>query len=148
MNKLQAVWIRKKAWKKRPRLYHCLVLPVLIYNCSAWGLTKKDKNMVDSFHRSELRYLIDKKFLQLISNVNLYKRCKSYPISIFILKARRKLFGHMLRSDRKCPTNGAMDYYFEKTGSKHYRGRPRTTIVTTFRDDIKCTMEKMPSFSV
>ena len=54
----------------------------------------------------------------------------------------------MLSSDRKCPANAAMDYYFEETGSKRYRGRPRTTIFTTLEDKIKRTVEKTQSFSV
>ena len=121
MNKFQAVWIRRDqiSEEKRLRLYKCLILPVVLYNCSTWELTKKDKNMLDSFHRSQLRYLIGKKFLHFISNVNLYKRCKSYPISLFILKAHWKLLGHVSRSDLECPANAAMDYYFEEIGSKH-----------------------------
>ena len=41
-----------------------------------------------------------------------------------------------------------MDYYFEETGSKRYRGRPETTIITILQDDMKLTLEKMPSLSV
>ena len=150
LNKLQAVWIRRDymSEKKRLRLYNCLVLPVLFYNCSTWELTKKDENMLDSFHWLQLRYIIGKKFHHIISNVNLYKRCKSYPISLFILKARWKLFGHVLRSDWKCPTNAGMVYYFEENGSKYYCGRPSTTIVTTLQKNTKRTLEKMLSFSI
>ena len=78
----------------------------------------------------------------------------------------------MLSSDQKCPANAVMapqtqdvfwtsylrsiyvlclrgeDYYFAETGSKRYRGWPRTTIVSTFQDEIKLTLEKKPSFSV
>ena len=88
MNKIQAVWIRRDhiGEEKRLRLYNCLVLPVLLYNFSTWRLNKKDENTIDLFHRSQLRYLIGKKFPFTISNVNLYKRCKSYTISLFILK--------------------------------------------------------------
>ena len=78
----------------------------------------------------------------------------------------------MLSSDQKCPANAVMapqtqdvfwtsylrsiyvlclrgeDYYFAETGSKRYRGWPRTTIVSTFQDKIKLTLEKKPSFPV
>ena len=73
VNKLQAVWIRRNhiAEEKWPRLYNCLVLTILLYNCSTWGLTKKDENMLDLFHRSQLRYLIDKKIhkMQILSDI-------------------------------------------------------------------------------
>lgn len=103
--------------------------------------------MLDLFQPSQLQYLIDTKFPHIISNINLYKRCKSYLISLFILKSRLKLFGHVWRSDRS-RINASMGLYFEETDSKRYRGRPRTIIVTTLQDDIKRLLEKMPSFSV
>ena len=48
MNKLQAVWIRRDhiSEETRLRLYNYLVVLVLLYNCSTWGLTKKDENML------------------------------------------------------------------------------------------------------
>ena len=61
---------------------------------------------------------------------------------------RWKLFGHVLRSDRKWPTNAGMDYYFEETGGNRYRDQSRTTIINNLQDNIKRTLEKMPSFSV
>ena len=64
------------------------------------------------------------------------------------MKARWKLFGHILRLDRKCPANSAMDFFFEPTDHKKFRGRPRTTLVTTLQSDIKKTLEKNPSFPI
>ena len=104
--------------------------------------------MLDSFHRPQLQYFIGKKFPHIISNVSLYKRCKSYSISLFILKACWKLFSPVLRLDEKCPANAAMDYYFEEAGSKRYCGRLKTTTVNNLKDDMKRTLEKMPSFWV
>ena len=89
--------------------------------------------MLHIFYRSQLWYLICKKLTHIIPNLKLYKRCKSYPISLFILKACWKLFGHVLRLHRKCPANSAMDYYFWGTGSKHYRCRPRTLTVAPLK---------------
>ena len=75
MSKLEIAWIRKDHITEEEwlRLYNCLVRPVLLYNCSIWRLTKKDENMLDLLHRSQLRHLISKIFLHMISNVNLYK---------------------------------------------------------------------------
>ena len=150
MNRLQSVWLRKDhiSEAKRLRLYNCLIFPILLYNCSTWGISKKDEESLDAFHRSQLRYLLGKKFPSVISNENLYIRCGAYPVSLFILKARWKLFGHILRLDRKCPANAAMDFYFELTNDKKFRGRPRTTLVTTLQSDIKKTLEKIPSFPI
>ena len=53
MKKLQAVWLRRDhiSKEKRLKLFNYLVLSILLYNCSTWGLTKEDENMLDSFHQ-------------------------------------------------------------------------------------------------
>ena len=150
MNNLNKVWIRRDhiSESRRLKLYKPLVKPVLTYNCATWGLTKKDEENLDTFHRKQLRYLIGKRYPHRISNINLYKRCKDYPLSLFSLKSRWKLFGHILRLDDQCLANKAMDFYFEKTDAKGFRGRPRTTIVTTINNETKRTIDKIPSFQV
>ena len=89
----------------------------------------------------ELRYLIGKRY-------PLFKRCEDCPLPLVILKSPWKLFGHILQLDDQCPANKAMDFYFEKTDAKGFRGRPRTTIVTTINNDIKRNIDKIPSFQV
>ncbi|GFS02273.1 zinc finger protein 408 [Elysia marginata] len=58
------------------------------------------------------------------------------PISLTILEARWRLFGHILRQAINTPPNVAMTKYFKTEGSKQ-RGRPKTSIVTTLRRDLK-----------
>ena len=66
----------------------------------------------------------------------------------FHLKSRWKLFGHILRLNEQCPADTAMKFYFKETDAKSYRGRPRTTIVTTLNNDIKRTVRKIQTFPV
>ena len=150
LNSLFKIWIRKDhiSENRRLKLYQSLVKPILTYNCGTWGLTKRDEDQLDSFHRRQLRIVIGKKYPHIISNKNLYIRCKESPLSLFILKCRWKLFGHILRLNEECPANKAMAFYFEDTDSKGFRGRPRTTIVTTLNNDIKRTKNKEPLFPV
>ncbi|GFS14825.1 hypothetical protein ElyMa_006756200 [Elysia marginata] len=60
------------------------------------------------------------------------------PISLTILEARWRLFDHVLRQSQaiNTPPNVAMTKYFKTEGSKQ-RGRPKTSIVTTLRRDLK-----------
>ncbi|GFR66819.1 hypothetical protein ElyMa_000236700 [Elysia marginata] len=58
------------------------------------------------------------------------------PISLTILEARWRLFGHILRQAINTPPNVAMTKYFKTEASKQ-RGRPKTSIVTTLRRDLK-----------
>ena len=88
------------------------------------------------------------KYPHIISNYKLYKRCKSYPLSLFILNSRWKLFDHILRLDSETPASKAMLYYFENNYAQQYRDRPRTTIVTTLNNDIQRTRNKLPNLPV
>ena len=87
---LQKVWIRKDHISEicRLKLYKTLVKPVLTYNCSTCGVTKLEEGQLDTFHdtfhRKQLRTIINMKYPNRISTINLYQRCNAYPLSLFI----------------------------------------------------------------
>ena len=56
---------------------------------------------------------------------------------MFILKQRWQLLGHILRSHTQSPANKAMDFYFEPTSAKGFRGRPQVTLPTTIDNDLQ-----------
>ncbi|GFS20470.1 hypothetical protein ElyMa_006900000 [Elysia marginata] len=64
------------------------------------------------------------------------RKTSETPISLTILEARWRLFGHILRQAINTPPNVAMTKNFKTEGSKQ-RGRPKTSIVTTLRRDLK-----------
>ena len=146
----EKIW--KKKWKiklkTRLRLYETLVKNILLYNCGTWGISISDERKINSFHRRQLRRIIGIKWPHKISNKKLYKRTESKPISITITERRWKLLGHIMRLPATCPARKAMRYYFEVRTNKKYRGRRRTTIVTTINRDIKRTREKYTKFPV
>ena len=150
MNELSKVWIRKDRIREslRLELYKTLVKHVLTYNCGTWGLTKKDEESLDAFHRDQLRRVVGKRWPHRISNQKLYQRCNESPISNFIIRARWKLLGHILRADPRIPAFRAMLYYFQPTAAKGFRGRPRCTIATTLDADIKRAYLKNNSFVI
>ena len=111
--------------------------PVLLYNCSTWGLTKIDEQQLDTFHRKQLKRVLKIKYPHRISTNNLYERCNTKQISLEILKQRWQKFGHILRLDKETPAYKSMIYYFDFTHKERFKGRPRTTLVTTLDDDIK-----------
>jgi len=73
----------------------------------------------------------------IITNPKLYETCKEIPLSITILKARWKLFGHIVRRDMNIPAYQKMKYYLDrnKTG-KNVRGKERTTLTSTLSKDL------------
>ncbi|GFS01610.1 hypothetical protein ElyMa_006426800 [Elysia marginata] len=66
----------------------------------------------------------------------LYQKTGETPISLTNLEAPWRLFGHILRQAINTPPNVAMTKYFKTEGGKR-RGRPKTSIVTTLRRDLK-----------
>ncbi|GFS09699.1 hypothetical protein ElyMa_003043200 [Elysia marginata] len=91
---------------------------------------------IKHFPRRQLRTILNIKYPTVIKNNSLYQKTGETPISLTILEARWRLFGYILRQAINTPPNVAMTLYFKKEGSKQ-RGRPKTSIVTTLRRDLK-----------
>ena len=114
-HKMKILWLRRHhnvSEELRLRLNNSFVLPVLLYNIGTWGLTQKQNDQLDSFHRSQLRQIIGMRWPHRISNKALYCRCKCGPLSIRTLEARWRLFGHVLRLPRDVPVQKFINEYF------------------------------------
>ena len=133
------MWFRRAhiSLQLRLRLYASFVIPVLTYNMGTWGLTQADLVRIDTYHRRHLRQIIDVHWPNRISNVALYHRCQSRPISESIITARWRLFGHVLRLPRDAPAQRAIDHYFADTEAATFRGRPRTSLPSTLCSDLR-----------
>lgn len=144
LNKLTSIWNRadKIKQKTRIKIYNSLVKSILLYNCGTWGLTKTEENKLDAFHRKQLRRVLGIHYPTKISNESLYKRCKETPLSIQILEARWKLFGHILRRDPEIPANKAIEFYYTQN-TKRTKGRPMTTLPVTLNNDLKKLQNNM-----
>ena len=138
LHKLNSIWIRhdKVKLSTRLHLYKALVKSVLTYNCGTWALTGKEEEKLDTYHRKQLRKILNIKYPTVISNKALYKKTSEIPLSLTILETRWRVFGHILRQPLNTPGNKAMLAYFE-TFEKKRKGRPKTSIVSTLRKDLK-----------
>jgi len=101
---------------------------------------------LDAFHRKQLRSVVQVRYPQVITNADLYARCKAEKISTTIMRARWRLFGHILRSPENIPACAAMESYFavlhDNTG---YRGRRRTVLPSVLNADLKAIGRKLTS---
>ena len=140
MNKYNKIWTSKGKYKIKNKtkmtIYKTLVKPILIYNCSTWGLTNAEESKFDAFHRRQLRRVLGIKYPTIISNKKLYKKTGEEPVSITAKKGRWRLLGHILRRDQQIPANQAMKYYFKQTNNTGFRGKPRTTLPTKLDEDL------------
>ena len=136
-NELKNIWTRKDKIReqKRIQLYEALVIPILLYNCGTWGLTKQNLESLNTMHRKHLRNIIGVHWPEKISNPDLYDRCKVKPISHRVKEQRWKLLGHILRREDTIPAQTAMTDYFQR-GTK-YQGRTPTSLPTILNQDLK-----------
>jgi len=139
LNRLWAIWVRGSIVSEslRVRLYKAFILPVLCYNCGTWGLTRANIERVEAFHRQQLRKVIGIRHPAIITNRNVYRRTESEPLGVTIMKAKWRLFGHILRLDVTAPSNLAMEAYFLPSESVCWRGRPRITLPVSLHQDLQ-----------
>ena len=82
---------------------------------------KKALDSVDVLQRKHLRQILKIFWPNVISNENLYKRCKVRPLTERIAEARWKMFGHVLRSGESTPAY--LSFRFACLTCKDYKGR-------------------------
>ena len=111
-------------------------------------MSVSDEDKMDSFHRKQLKHVLNIHYPNKITSKQLYKITNTQPISPDIAKARWKMFGHVLRMHKDTPARRAMKFYFEERPEKKFRGRKRTTIVTTLNRDIANTRKLCPMFDL
>ena len=151
MNKMNDILRRHKKVNvnKRLKLYNALVKSILTYNSCTWGMSSTDEKEMNSFHRRQLRKVLGVKYPTRMRNEAVYKQAKAKPLSVEITTARWKMWGHTLRMDEKSPARLAMKYYFQvPVDAKKFKGRKRTTIVTTINRDIERTKSLYPDFDI
>ena len=135
LNNLNNIWIRKDHIKQslRIELYKSLIKPILTYNSGTWGLTKKEEDNLDAFHRQQLRRILNIKYPAHIGNAQVYKQTGEEILTLEILRNRWKLFGHVLRSNPGTPAQKAMNHYFEPSRAKKFlwKTKSHTPYITT-----------------
>ena len=144
--KLSSLWFRSHLVSQaiRVKIYNAYVTPILLYNLHAAGLTQAHLNILDVFHRKQLRMILRVHYPAKISNKALYRNCRTAPISIMLLENRWKLFGHVLRLPVASPPQLSMKQYY--INDKTCRGTPRTTLpVSLHRELLEYTQIKVSS---
>ena len=113
---------------------------ILHYNCGTWALTLTEENLLNAYHRKQLKKILNIRYPKKITNKSLYRICQEKPLSLQILSARWSLFGNILQRDKDIAANKATRAYFIPNGNK-LRGRPKTTLPIVFNRDLSLIQE-------
>jgi len=73
------------------------VMAVVKYGSEAWALRKADEGLLDVFQRNCLRVVLGTRLTDRNSNIRLYEKCGSIPLSRTIIEERLRWLGHVLR---------------------------------------------------
>ena len=120
------------------QIYEAIVVSVIMYNCSSWAAPCDVLRKLDVCHRSHLRQILKIKWPTVISNEKLYKICRTTPLSNRVKKSRWKMFGHILRSPKNSLAALTLSFAVDgSSGFKGRRGRHKTNLLSTIRNDIK-----------
>ena len=141
-----------KLWNKKSNLnidirvkfYNTLIKPILLYNCSTWGLTQGQIDGIESFNRRLLRRTIGFYHPSKIKSTKLYKKTNTTPLYGTIFNQNWNLIRKVLNMDPETPAKYWTNNYFQCKLPK-YKGRSKTTLATSIKKDLERITFKLNS---
>ena len=123
--------------KSRLAMFSTLILPVLLYNCGLWTLSKTLTSKLDTWHRRKLRIVLGIFYPHRISNKQLYQQTKQRPLSEICRQRRLLWFGHIARQHPDSTSRKALEMAMNTSDIKKPRGRPLLRWIDIVRHDLK-----------
>lgn len=117
-------------------VYHAVVLPTLLYAAESWTYYRRHIRQLDGFHMSCLRRILNIKWQDKISNVEVLQRAQSVGIESILMKMKLRWAGHLVRmDDSRLPKQ--VFYSQLKAGKRNPGGQ-----LLRFKDCLKTTLHK------
>ena len=92
------------------KLYKTLVMPVLMYGCETWKMTKSDERVLNMFENKCLQKIHGIRWQDHVTTKELLARAEMSPVSQEVKRRRWKFIGHILRQDRVSDTRTALSW--------------------------------------
>ena len=124
-NTLWPIW-RSTALSLRNkiRIFNTNVKSVLLYSSETWRVTKTNTHKLQTFTNRCLRTILNIRWPEVVSNVQLWDKTKQTPIETEIRKRKWGWIGHTLRKPASNITRQAFDW---NPQGKRKVGRPKHT---------------------
>lgn len=125
------------ALQTKIHVYQAIVVSTLLYACETWVLYRKDLKKLERFHQSKLRFIMNVKWEDRITNNTILSRAKSNSIESIILKHRLRWVGHLARmDDNRLPRQ---ILYSELEEGKRPKGAPKRR----YKDQLKTSLKQV-----
>ena len=121
--------------RTKVRIVKVYIESVFMYNAELWTLTKQLEKEIDVFQRKLLRRIFNIRWQDMISNEDLYRRCKMEPWSKIIKKRRLSWYGHLIRLSEETPAKKALEEVKRKV--KKPKGGQKITWIKLIEKDLK-----------
>ena len=123
-------WSMKKIWSSadintnlKVRLFHATCVPLLLYGCEAWIITKQMEKLINSFGTSCYRYILQRAKIERITNEEILNEVGRSELILEVRRRQLNNLGKLLRSNH--PLKEYALYYPEI--GKRKRGKPAET---------------------
>ena len=78
-------------------MFWSLVLPVLLYGCETWTLTRDLRWTLNSFGTSSLRRILGYRWSEFVSNERLLREIQMRFVTCIVREHQLQLYGHVTR---------------------------------------------------
>ena len=129
------IWQSRLNQDTKLRLYNTCVLPVFLYGSECWAITKRDVARIDALDHWCLRRILQVKWSDFVTNVEIRNRTQQPYLSQTIARRRLQLFGHVARMPADADVARVI-LAPDPDGWRRPPGRPRRTWLATLRDDL------------
>ena len=118
------------------RTFNIYIASIFLYNSETWGLSKVMEEQINAFQRRILRYAVNVRWPNKISNEDLVEITKAENWSKTICRRRLKFLGHVMRLDANTPIRKVISEVYDNR-QKHKIGSPYHTWIHTIQNDLK-----------
>ena len=134
---LRPIWNSKAlSLKNKIRIFNTNVKSVLLYGSETWRVTSITTKKLQSFTNKCLRYILNIRWPDIISNASLWEKTNQSPISQDVKKRKWGWIGHTLRKPTDNITRQALDW---NPQGKRKVGRPKQTWRRSVESEAKTT---------
>ena len=81
------------------KVYKAVVLTSLLYGCETWTLYRKQIKQLEGFHMRSLRSIMDIRWQDKVTNLQVLDRADAVSIEALLFKAQLRWTGHVIRMD-------------------------------------------------
>ena len=123
----KSIWrCRYLSRRTKLRIFKSLVLPVFLYGCETWTLSRDLERRVDAFGTKCLRRIMGYRWLDYVTNERLLQETESRPITCIVRQRQLQLYGNVARLPEVDPAHRVVSER-DNPEWRRPRGRPQNS---------------------